>query len=142
MSFLIIFTFFYNYFRYRHFEILEVTSFQIMKSAMHAGSLVRYRIKLLTKRPAEQLVFDELWIEDRRYAVKISKAVNLVSAGRSEKKQIIFIDSEPDIKYPSVPLPWAEKATSGILLGYLVGDKRKYLRIKDFFTCLPQRAVV
>ena len=140
MSFVLFVTFIYNYFKYRNFEVLEVTSYQIMKSAKYAGSLVRYRIKLLTKRPAEKLVFDELWIEDRLYQIKITKEATQLPSDNSGKRQIIYIDSEPDMKYPSVPLPWVEKTKSNILLGYLIGKKRKYMKITDFFTCLPQLA--
>lgn len=139
MSIILFVTFLYNYFKYRHFEILEVTSFQIMKSAKHAGSLVRYRIKVLAKRPVSQLVFDELWVEDRLHHIKIIKIINQRSLDKAGTRQIVFIDSEPDIRYPSVPLPWAEK--SKMLLGYLIGKKRKYFEIKEFFTCHPQLAV-
>ena len=141
MSLIFIVTFFYNYFKYRHFKILEVTTFQIMKSAMHAGSLVRYRIKLLAKRPADQLVFDELWVEDRLHKIKITKGEYQQASKNSVKRQIIYIDSESDIRYPSVPIPSLEKSSTKILLGYQIGNKRKYMPIKDFSTCHPQLAV-
>lgn len=141
MSLLFIAAFFYNYFKYRHFKILEVTTIQIMKSAKHAGSLIRYRIKLVTKRPADQLIFDELWIEDRLYKIKITKEVFEMAANESGKRQIIYIDSETDIRYPNLPNPAFANTKSNIRLGYQIGNKRKYLQIKDFSTCVPQLAV-
>lgn len=141
MSLIFITTFIYNYFKYRHFKILEVTTFQIMKSAKHAGSMIRYRIKLVTKRPADKLIFDELWIEDRLYKIKITKEVFELAANGSGKKQIIYIDSETDIRYPNLPNPAFENIKANIRLGYQIGNKRKYLQIKDFSTCVPQLAV-
>ena len=141
MSLIFIVTFIYNYFKYRHFKILEVTTIQIMKSAKHAGSLIRYRIKLVCKRPADQLIFDELWVEGRLYQIKITKEVYELATTGSGKREIIYIDSETDIRYPNLPNPAFANIKSNIRLGYQVGNKRKYLQIKDFSTCVPQLAV-
>jgi hypothetical protein len=141
MSLIFICTFIYNYFKYRHFRILEATTYQIMKSAKYAGSVVRYRIKLLALKPPDKLVFDELWIEDRLYNVRITKVEYCDSKNVSGKRQIIYLDSETDIRYPFLPNPAFAHIKSKILLGYQVGKKRKYMPIKEFSTCLSQLAV-
>jgi hypothetical protein len=119
---------------------METTTSRIMEGAKHAQSFLSCRIKLKTKRPADQLIFDELWIEDRLYNIKITNEENQEVDNQFTKKQILFIEVESEVSQHSA-IPPAEKKGSKIFIGYQVDNKRKYFPIDDFSEEAPQRSV-
>lgn len=109
---------------------METTS-QLVEGAKHASSFLTCRIKLMTKRPLDQLIFDELWIDDRLYKIKITNEENEQVEGPFLKKQILYIHVESEVRQPA-GIPPSDKNASKIMLGYQIDNKRKYYPIKDF----------
>ncbi|MCX6291132.1 MAG: hypothetical protein NT126_05150 [Bacteroidetes bacterium] len=131
----------YNYFiRYRHFKILETSPLQILAGAKHAQDFLSCRIKLMAKFPGHKLVFDELWIDDRLYKVRITDEENRHVENIFRKKQILYIDAGSEINHHTFAPP-KTKSGSKIFLGYRVDDKRKYFPIDLFVEEAGQAAV-
>ena len=141
MSLIFTFYFFYNYFsKYRHFKILETTPSENHERSHQVRNFLPQKIKLMTKRPADQLVFDELWINDRLYKIKITNEENQPLESPFPKKQILYIHVDAEVSEPA-SIPPFDKRASKILLGYQIDNKRKYCPIKDFSEILPQQEV-
>jgi hypothetical protein len=85
-------------------------------------------------------VFDELWIEDRLYKVKITNSENQFVES-FEKKQVLYIDVESEIDYTVEKNLPAENLKSKIFLGYQIDNKRKYLSIGNSSFSLPKSKV-
>lgn len=130
----------YNYFiRYRHFKIIESTACRILTGAKHSHNFISYRIKLKTKRASHKLVFDELWIEDRLYKIKITDEDNRHIANQFSEKQVLYIDSVSEINYTEDKIP--PSGRSKIYLGYQFDNKRKYIAIKESAEEIPELLV-
>ncbi len=142
MTIVFITVYIYNYFtKFRYFKVLEATTYRFIEEAHHAKSFLNCRIKLVMKRSKKQLIFDELWIEDRLYKIKITDLENQLVENDFNEKQVLYIDVESEIKYSEYQLFPAEDLSSKIFLGYQVGNKRKYFPVFRSFTELQQLAV-
>jgi len=103
----------------------------MMQRTHHEGNFLACRIKLMMKRSAEQLTFNELWIEDRLYTIKVTDEENQPVENGFLEKQVLYIDVETEITADDRPLPSIESLKSKIFLGYQVGTKRKYISIEN-----------
>jgi len=132
----------YNYFvKFRYFKVIETTSSRIIEGAKNAQSYITCRIKVMTKRSAGQLVFDELWIEDRLYKIKITDEENQQVENQFTKKQVLYIDVDSEVAYSDERTPPEAKSNAKIFLGYQVDNKRKYFPINIHADDLPQYSV-
>ncbi len=142
MTIVFIFVSIYNYFtKFRYFKVLEATTHRFIEEAHHAKSFLNCRIKLMMKRSEKQLIFDELWIEDRLYKIKITNSENQLVENGFSHKQVLYIDVESEINYPEYQTFPAENLSSKIFLGYQVGNKRKYFPVVRSFTDLQRLSV-
>ncbi len=95
----------------------------------------------MTKRASDQLVFDELWIEDRLYKIKITDEENQQVENRFSVKQVLYIDVDSEVDYSDERTPPETKSNAKIFLGYQVDNKRKYFPINIQPEDLPQYSV-
>jgi hypothetical protein len=131
--------FIHDYFsKYRYFRILEATTHRLIEETKHAKDTIRCRIKLMMKHETEHIVFDELWIEDRLYKVKVTDEENQ-PVENVKGKQVLYIDVDSEVHYTVEKIFPAEKLDSKIFLGYQVGDRRKYLSIQQPSIRFPKR---
>jgi hypothetical protein len=142
MSLFLISVYLYNYFsKHRYFKILEATTYRFLEETYEAKNLIACRIKIMMKRSEDGLVFDELWMEDRLYKIKITDEENQqVDAGFS-KRQVLYIDVESEISYTDRHIFPPENLKSKIFLGYMIGNKRKFFPVNASFEEVRQREV-
>lgn len=117
------------YFRFPHFRILKVGMRKwIQKSS---AELVSYQIELKTKKSSSELVFEELWIDEKKYRFHLSREDRKI-AGSFVEKEILKLNIISEIinkNEAGIPV----KSSKGIMvLGYSFRNKRKYLSIKKF----------
>jgi hypothetical protein len=130
MTLAFICSFIYYQFKYRHFKIVKATSRTWTTITKH-GDVVTYRIQILTKKTSEELKLDELWIDNRRYKVRvINKESNAFTRHFSEK-ETLYLEAERETK--NIGYEEMRPSTNGkVALGYTINNKRKYLSIKGF----------
>ncbi len=130
MTLLIIIRIIYEkYFRFPHFKILKagMQKWRFKKSE----ELISYQIELKTKKSSTELVFEELWINEKKYKFHLRRGNRKIAGSFSEKEILILnvisgILIENKVHIPTI-------ASKGImLLGYSFRNKRKYLRVKKF----------
>ncbi len=132
----------YNYFfRHRYFKVIETTGSRIIRGAKQAQSFITCRIKLMTRLAASELVFDELWIEDRLYKIRVTNEENQEVENQFSKKQVLYIDIDSEVHHSHGRVPPSEKSKSKIFLGYIVENKRRYFPINVLTEDLPQYLV-
>ena len=93
------------------------------------GTKIIYQIQVETKKSSDEMVFEEVWIDEKRFKVNLSgEHRELVSTFNT--KQIVNLDiTEASIQKESVDRP-KEILKSKVLVGYSIGNKRKFLSIR------------
>jgi hypothetical protein len=100
--------------------------------ARQARNYVGCRIKLITRRTAHPVLLDELWIDDRLYQIKITNEENQQVDNQFSSKQVLFIEVESEASYQPESSRPVENSKTKIVLGYRVGNKRRYVPINNF----------
>jgi uncharacterized membrane-anchored protein YhcB (DUF1043 family) len=115
------------YFRFPHFKILKAGMRQWMNK--NKEQLTSYQIELKTKKSSSELVFEELWIDEKKYRFHLSREDRKI-AGNFTKKEILKLNVISEIKNDNEnEIP--SKSSRGILvLGYRFKNKRKFLSVK------------
>ncbi len=130
MTLLIIIRIIYEkYFRFPHFRILKagMQKWVFKKSE----ELISYQIELKTKKSSNELVFEELWINEKKYKFQLSRE-NRKIAGSFLEKEILKLNVISGILIENEdPIP-ALSSKGIMLLGYSFRNKRKYLRVRKF----------
>ena len=142
MSIILITAYIYNYFsKFRYFKVIGATTVGFAGETHHDGNFSNCRLKIRMKRPAKQLVIDELWIEERLYKIRITDEENQSVENGFTEKQVIYIDVDSEISYSEEQQLPPENLKSKIFLGFRVGDKRKYIPINYAIEELPRLSV-
>ena len=116
------------YFRFPHFKILKAG----MRKWIHKNSdeVVTYQISLKTKKPSSELVFEELWINEKRYKFFLRRSNKRV-VGTFSRKEILNLDIIGEINTENEKQPL--KSSKGkLILSYSFRNKRKYFSFKKF----------
>ena len=129
MTLFIIIRFIYEaYFRFPHFKILRAGMRRWIYNS--SNQFVTYQIELKTKRPSSELIFDDLWIDDKKYKFHLCRD-DRKSVCEFLKKEVLKLSIISEIK--GEVIPEISKLSKGILLiGYTYKNKKKYLSVKKF----------
>ncbi len=129
MTLFIIIRFIYEaYFRFPHFKILRAGMRRWIYNS--SNQFVTYQIELKTKRPSSELIFDDLWIDDKKYKFHLCRD-DRKSVCEFLKKEVLKLSIISEIK--GEVIPEISKSSKGILLiGYTYKNKKKYLSVKKF----------
>ncbi len=115
------------YFRFPHFKILKVGMRKWIQKK--PDELISYQIELKTKKSSADLVFEELWINEKKYKFHLSREDRKI-AGSFLEKEILKINIISEIENED-KIPF--KSSKGALVfGYTFRNKRKYLSVKKF----------
>ena len=101
-----------------------------MRKWIHKNSeeVITYQISLRTKKPSSELVFEELWKNDKKYKFFLRSNNKRIGVTFS-KKEILNLDVVGEISMDKENLPL--KSSKGkLILGYSFRNKRKYLSFK------------
>ena len=117
------------YFRFPHFKILKAG----MKKWVNNSSreLISYQIELKTKKSSSELVFEELWIDEKKYKFFLSRG-NRKIVGSFLKREILNLDIISEINNETKSVIPVKSSKGILLLGYTFRNKRKYLSFKKF----------
>jgi hypothetical protein len=126
MTMFIILRFVYQtYFKFPHFKIVKAG---MQKWLNKTQPFTTYQIELKTKKNSDELVFEELWIDQKRYRFQLTRP-NRKFAASFFKKEILKINVISEMKTDAEATP--VKSTKGrLLLAYTFRNKRKYLSLK------------
>ena len=97
----------------------------------NTGDWITYQLEIKTKKNSSELVFEELWIDEKKYKFHLSREDRKIVSKFGKKENlklnvIASIKSEQD-------LPIHGKSSKGkFLLSYTYKNKRKYLSVKKF----------
>ena len=123
------------FFRYRYFKILE-TSIQLAEGTEHTHDFLTYKIKLKTKCPLNRLFFDELWIDDRLFRIRVAEENDGHVNNLSLKNLVLFLHVESEEKRLVRILPM-NTSFSGIMLAYRIDNMRKYCPVPPVSKKVP-----
>ena len=117
------------YFRFPHFKILKAGMKKWVQKK--PDELISYQIELRTKKSSAELVFEELWIDEKKYKFHLCRETRTIAASFSEK-EILKINIISELKNDSQS-DISVKSSKGImLLSYSFRNKKKYLSFKRF----------
>ncbi len=128
MTLFLILRFVYGiYFRFPHFSIRK-TSLRTWKNR-NKDRIITCSLEIKTKKSSDELVFDELWIDEKLYRFRLSKE-NQRTVGKFQKKEILRIDvvSEIPLREHNTTKPKKGK----VLLSYSFKNKKRHLSINKF----------
>ena len=116
-----------TFFKYRHFKVLKATMKKILMAA--DGTKIIYEIQVETKKSSDEMIFEEDWIDETRFKVKLSdEQRELVSSFNT--KQIVNLDITEVHSEKDLSIRPKEILKSKVLVGYSIGNKRKFLSIR------------
>lgn len=101
-----------------------------MKQWMHRDlpSFVTYQIEIKTKKNSEDLIFEDLWIDEKRYKFRLIKQDRKI-ASSFNKAEVLRFSIISELKDDQNKIP--PKAGKGILiLTYKFKDKLKHISVK------------
>ena len=104
-----------------------------MKKWIHRTSdeLITYQLELRTKKSSSELVFEELWMDEKKYKFHLSHQDRKIAVS-FVKKEILKLNIISEIKN-SITFEKPIVSSKGILvIGYSFRNKRKHLSIKKF----------
>lgn len=100
--------------------------------------MISYHIELKTKKSSSELIFDELWINEKKYKFHLSREDRKV-AGSFGVKEILRINVISEIRNQT---RHPEKSSKGImLLSYRFQNKRKFISVKKFCPISDMRLI-
>ncbi len=117
------------YFRFPHFKIIKAG----MRKWVHRKSqeLITYHIELKTKKCSSELIFEDLWINEKKYKFHLCRKDRKM-AGNFSKQEILKLNIISELK-DNLFTPGDPVVPKGMLvLGYKFRNKKKYLSIKKF----------
>lgn len=118
-----------TFFKYRHFKVLKATMKKIMMNA--EGKAVVYQIQVETKKSSDDLIFEEVWIDEKRFKIKLrDQEREIVST--FQDKQVVNLDIAEEAVQDETSSRPKEILKSKVLVGYSIGNKRKFLSISKF----------
>ena len=117
------------YFRFPHFKILKAG----MRKWVYKTSveLISYQIELKTKKSSTDLVFEELWINEKKYKFHLSRE-NRKIAGSFVEKEILKINIVAELTNENEDVKLFKSSKGAMVFGYSFRNKKKYLSIKKF----------
>lgn len=130
MTLIVLTTYIYRtFFKYRYFKVLKATMKKMLLTA--DGTEVVYQIQVETKKSSDELIFEEVWIDEKRFKVHLSdEKRSIVSA--FDNKQIVNLNiSEAPVEKDQSDRP-KELIKSKALVSYSIGNKRKFMSIRKF----------
>ncbi|HRH64890.1 MAG TPA: hypothetical protein PLU53_01195 [Bacteroidia bacterium] len=130
MTLIVLTTYIYRtFFKYRHFKVLKATMKKLFIAA--DGTKVIYQIQVETKKSSDEMIFEEVWIDENKYKVRMSDEQRKIVSS-FETKQIVNLDiNELSPQKEETERP-KELLKSKILVSYSIGNKRKFLSIRKF----------
>jgi hypothetical protein len=125
------------YFRFPHFRVRNVCMRQWINRS--AEQLITYQIELRTKKSSRELVFEELWIDEKKYKFNISRDDKKIVA-EFDEKETIKLNVLSEIK--TYPVPNIHSSRGIMVLGYSFRKKKRYITFNkislfDFSRLLP-----
>ena len=129
MTLIIIFRIVYEaYFRFPHFKIVKANMRKWIRR--NKDVLISYQIELKMKKKSTELVFEDVWIDEKKYNFNLGRSGRKV-AGSFDEKEILSLNILSENFEAGNIVP--EKCSKGILLVvYTFKNKKKYLSIKKF----------
>ena len=72
------------YFRFPHFKIIKAGMRKWINKS--SDELISYQIELKTKKASTELVFEELWINEKKYKFHLSRENRKIASSFKEKE--------------------------------------------------------
>ncbi|HNP47785.1 MAG TPA: hypothetical protein PKK99_04235 [Bacteroidia bacterium] len=95
------------------------------------GKAVVYQIQVETKKSSDELIFEEVWIDEKRFKIKLrDQEREIVST--FQDKQVVNLDIAEEAVQDETSSRPKEILKSKVLVGYSIGNKRKFLSISKF----------
>jgi hypothetical protein len=110
------------YFRFPHFRIKNVCMRQWINRS--AEQLITYQIELKTKKSSSELVFEELWIDEKKYKFKLTRDGKKF-VDDFEKKETLRLNVLSEIK--TYPVPSIKSSRGIVVLCYSFRNKKRYI---------------
>ncbi|MBL0104729.1 MAG: hypothetical protein IPP51_13800 [Bacteroidetes bacterium] len=128
MTLFLILRFVYGfYFRFPHFSIRK-SSLRTWKSK-NKDRIITCTLELKTKKCSDELIFEELWIDEKLYKFKLTKD-KLKTAYKFRKKEVLRLDAISEI--PDHAHSSTKPKKGKVLLTYTFKNKRRHLSINKF----------
>jgi hypothetical protein len=115
------------YFRFPHFRIKNVSMRHWINRS--AEQLITYHIELKMKRSSDELVFEELWIDEKKYRFNLSNSKRK-SASAFSKKETLRMNVLSEIKTDTEPIPNSSSSRGKVILSYTFRNKKKQIRFQ------------
>jgi hypothetical protein len=93
--------------------------------------IVTYQIELKTKKSSDELVFDDLWIGNKKYKFQISHHERKIIS-RFNKKEIVILNVISEIKNDSQEEIPKSILKGIVILGYSFRKKKKFVSVRQF----------
>ncbi len=117
------------YFRFPHFKIVKKHMHKWANK--YSGDWVTYQLEIKTKKNSSELVFEELWIDEKKYKFHLSCEGRKI-ANIFEKKEVLKLNAIFPINI-SQDFSFHGKSSKGkFILYYTYKNKRKFISIKKF----------
>ena len=117
------------YFRFPHFKILKAGMRKWIQRT--SGELISYQIELKTKKSSLELVFEELWIDEKKYKFHFTRQDRKI-AGSFVKREVLKLNIISEIKNNLISENPVVSSKGILVLWYSFKNKKKHLRIKKF----------
>ena len=117
------------YFRFPHFKILKAGMRKWIQRT--SGELISYQIELKTKKSSLELVFEELWIDEKKYKFHLTRQDRKI-AGSFVKREVLKLNIISEIKNNLTSENPVVSSKGILVLWYSFKNKKKHLRIKKF----------
>ena len=117
------------YFRFPHFKILKAGMRKWINKS--SDELISYQIELKTKKASNELVFEELWINEKKYKFHLSRE-NRKIVESFEEKEILKLNIISELKNENLSLIPVKSSKGILLLSYTFRNKIKYIKFKKF----------
>lgn len=130
MTFIVLMTYVYRtFYKFRHFKILKATMRRVI---LHEdGHTTTYTIQVETKKSSDELIFEEVWIDEKKFKVRLSDTKRSLISNFSEK-QVLNLHLSSDTGPEEIRGSKTTTSRGKAKLGYSIGNKRKFMTIRTF----------
>lgn len=117
------------YFRFPHFRIVRACT-KKWRDRDNA-QLVTYQLEIKTKKTSSELIFEELWINEKKYLFHICRE-NRKFASSFGVKEILKLNIVREAREENKPETATKSAKGKLLLSYTFKNKKKHIVVSRF----------
>ena len=130
MTILFISLYLYRYFRkLGHFKILNATMRKWYLDSQ--GKLVSYVLRIETRKSSEEMTFEELWIDEKRFKFRLSRDNRKLSSN-FRQKDILNISPVPENNNEPALAEEIPNSKGKLVICYRIGAKLEFQTVSRF----------